>query len=148
MDDDDGFETAAATKAVLDYLELVAYRLMTALVTMNELPYVRFADSDAASIVATSLNKHFNIYQRNHPEFRPFGRSSTRGEDDISFGRRSTNYGEPPEPATLIIVDRADDIAPALMHDVTYSVCFVRSIYIAIIYAFFSFIISSLPFLA
>ena len=121
-DDDEANETAAATKTVLDYLELVAYRLMSALLALNELPFVRHSDSDAASIVATALNKHFNIYQRAHPDWRPHGRGNPRGEDDISLGSRAAATGEPPEPAVLIIVDRADDLAPALLHDVTYSV--------------------------
>lgn len=35
--------------------------------------------------------------------------------------------GEPSEPATVIIVDRVDDLAPALLHDITYS-CLVTDL--------------------
>lgn len=35
---------------------------------------------------------------------------------------RDGKPGEPPEPATLLVVDRLDDLAPALLHELVYSV--------------------------
>lgn len=42
-------------------------------------------------------------------------------DDDAAYARREVSSGEPTEPATMIVVDRLDDIAPALLHDTTYS---------------------------
>ena len=99
---------------VYDHLDVVAQRLMTALVGMNEFPYIRYAHSTRgiAEVVANSLKGELKQYRDMHPTFAPWGSAQAREE---------RKEGGPTEPATVIIVDRIDDIAPAVMHDLTYS---------------------------
>jgi hypothetical protein len=99
---------------VYDHLDVVAQRLMTALVAMNEFPYIRYSHSTRgiAEVVANSLKVEMKQYRDMHPSFAPWGSAQAREE---------RKEGGPTEPATVIIVDRVDDIAPAVMHDLTYS---------------------------
>jgi hypothetical protein len=99
---------------VYDHLDVVAQRLMTALVAMNEYPYIRYSHSTRgiAEVVANSLKTELKQYRDMHPSFAPWGSAQAREE---------RKEGGPTEPATVIIVDRVDDIVPAVMHDLTYS---------------------------
>lgn len=68
-------------------------------------------------------------YREEHPSFIPWGDPKGARDDDIlgPGARGVLRPGEPSEPATVIIVDRVDDLAPALLHDITYS-CLVTDL--------------------
>lgn len=119
---------ARAQRASDKHLDGVAFRVMTALVTLNEMPYIRYAASEdrrVAEQVALSLTKALATYRAMHPGFTPWG--TVRDDDMGGPGGRALRSGEPPEPATVIVVDRVDDLAPALLHDTTYS-CLVTDL--------------------
>jgi hypothetical protein len=113
----------AERNRVVEFLQLVGFRLATALVALNEYPYIRHTKSEATNITALALAKALNAYRKANPGWRPWGSPRPEEEEDISLpGRRQLGVNEPAEPATVIIVDRVDDIAAALLHDTTYSV--------------------------
>lgn len=124
----------AAQNKVYDHLDTVAYRLMTALVTLNEAPFIRYSSSPrgAAEIVARTLSKQLKVYRDEHPNFKPIGESNSSnnggyGDDDylgVAAGRNASANGRasgPSDPATVLILDRIDDLAPALIHDTSYT---------------------------
>lgn len=123
----EGHELEDARDAVFDHLDMVAYRVATACITMNEMPYIRFSASSRgiAEVVARSLAKSLKAYRDANASFRPYGDARPSDDDaDARYGpgaRTTRPAGEPPEPAVVLIVDRADDIVPALLHDITYS---------------------------
>jgi Sec1 family len=134
-DDDDAADKKSrdiAEKAI-DYLHSIAFKLFSACVGMNEAPSIRHSKSEAASVVAKEVHSLLNSYMRkNRDTFKPWGSDAATGrggaggrgsddEGDISLTGRRLSPGEPAEPATLIILDRMDDVASALLHDVTYS---------------------------
>ena len=112
-----------------EYLDLVAYRLSTVCIALNEHPHIRAAayrDDDGnrlgagyTSELAVLLESHLSAYKHEHPEWLPVG--STVGTGDNLDDRN----GAPPEPATLLIVDRVADIAPALAHSMSYEAMLV-----------------------
>jgi hypothetical protein len=105
---------------VFDHLDIVANRLMSACVCLNEAPYVRYVHSGRgiAEVVARSLSKQMKGYKEAHPSFRPWG--DPRREEEEGGGQRKYGVNEPPEAATVIVVDRVDDLAAVLLHDVSY----------------------------
>lgn len=114
-----------------DHLDTIAYRIMSACITLNEYPYIRYSQSSrgVSEMVARSLAKFLKRYREEHPSFIPWGDpKGARDDDVIGPGARGIlRPGEPPEPATVIVVDRVDDIAPALLHDITYA-CLVTDL--------------------
>jgi Sec1 family len=130
----EGKDLEQVRDSVFDHLDTVAYRIMTACVTMNELPFVRYAHSSRgiSEVVARSLAKQLKIYKEDHPSFLPWGdpRATVdqNGQELMgAMGGRILRSGEPPEPATVIVVDRVDDLAPAVLHDITYT-CLVTDL--------------------
>lgn len=99
------------------HIDLIAHRLMTALVCLNEDPYVRFSSNstELSRAVAESLVRQMRRYKEFNQSFRPHGHSGARNRQSVR-----PNEGDPLEPATVIIVDRVDDLAPALLHDTGY----------------------------
>jgi hypothetical protein len=91
------------------------------------MPYVRCVSSarGAAEIVAKSLSKQLKVYKDEHPDFKPWGDQANigKGSDGEMLagpGSRVLRPGEPPEPATVFVIDRADDLAAAVLHDISY----------------------------
>jgi hypothetical protein len=97
-------------------------RLASACITINEMPFIRFSHSSngIAELVAKSLNRCLKAYKAENPSFVAVG--DTRGLETAAAAGVKRAAGLPLEPATVIIVDRVDDLGPALMHDITYSV--------------------------
>jgi len=116
----EGAELEDLRDKVFDHLDTVANRLMTACVCLNEAPHVRYTHSSRgiAEVVARSLVKQLKVYKESHPGFRPVGDKSSADEE--GRGGRGARTNEPLEGATVIVVDRVDDLAPLLMHDVSY----------------------------
>lgn len=70
-----------------------------------------------AGRVAELLAKHIT----EHPEWAFWGKRDEDRDTDVRLAGRALRPNEPADRATLLIVDRADDIAAALMHDGSYS---------------------------
>ncbi len=113
----EGREADELRDSVFDHLDTVAHRLMSALVTANEYPYIRYTKSNRgiAETVARSLGRQLKQFREMHPSFTPWGDS--KAYEDPATGQRRLG---PPEAATVIVVDRVDDLTPAVLHDVTY----------------------------
>jgi hypothetical protein len=96
------------------HVNLVAHRLLMAMVSMDEAPYIRYVASDRgkAERVAVALAEQLDAYRDLHANWRPNGLSDKRE----GKGRRARALGEPGEPATLLVIDRIDDLAPVLLH--------------------------------
>ena len=124
----EGADLEEARDSVFDALDAVAYRLATACIAMNEMPYIRFSHSGRgiSEVVARSLAKALKQYRDDHPSFTPWGDARAYGDEGYGGSRRA-RAGEPSEPATVIVVDSVDDLAPALLHDITYS-CLVTDL--------------------
>lgn len=116
---------------VYDHLDTIAYRIMSACVALNEYPYIRFSASPrgVSEMVARSLAKFLKRYREEHPSFVPWGDPKGGRDDDVlgPGARGILRPGEPSEPACVIVVDRVDDLAPAVLHDITYS-CLVTDL--------------------
>jgi hypothetical protein len=121
----DDEELEAVRAKVFEHLDVVAHRLAMACVALNEVPFVRwsFSARGVSESVARETIKQLKAYREMHPGFRPWGDVAAREEarGGGGAGRAPLRPGEPPEPAVLIVVDRVDDLAPALLHDIAYS---------------------------
>jgi hypothetical protein len=97
-------------------------RILTALVAMNEAPFIRYEGGthDMAKRVADRLYKQLKTYRDVNPSWAPFGH--VRDEDFVLGSRDTTRQDDPREPATVIIVDRTQDLSPLLFHDTAYTV--------------------------
>ena len=103
----DDEELEAVREKVFEHLDTVAQRLMTAVVCMNELPFVRYTHSERgiSEVVARSLVKQLQQYRETHPGYKPWGDPRVH-EEGLSAASRVLRPGEPSEPAVVIIVDR------------------------------------------
>lgn len=126
------------------HLAQVAQGLAMALVCMNENPYIRFSanrqDRQLSEMLAESVADRLDAWKDAHPQWRPWGtggggkgggkkgRGGAGAAGALEEGEGGGRRGGGPrgagggdsedrvEAATLLIVDRLDDIAPALMH--------------------------------
>lgn len=118
---------------VLDQLVDIAHRFASAALAVNEYPHVRYVQSSrgVAEHVARSLVAKFREFRDTHPNFQPWGDNNNNrnnsNNDDNSSSSSSSNAknsskrsGSPNESAVVLVLDRVDDLVPALLHDVTY----------------------------
>ena len=88
-----------------DLTEIMARKLTTLCITLNEYPNIRYqASSQLAKIIATKLNQSLIEYKKANPDF------IVHGEDASSDRDRGQ----------LLIVDRIFDPVTPLMHEYTY----------------------------
>lgn len=115
-------QAQAAAMAGLSFLrDKVAFRLFSAVLALNESPYIRASSSDAAKTVAGRVAELLAKHITEHPEWAFWGKRDEDRDTDVRLAGRALRPNEPADRATLLIVDRVDDIAAALMHDGSYS---------------------------
>ena len=110
---------------VLDHLVDIAHRFASSVLTVNEYPHVRYVQSSrgVAEHVARSLVGKLREYRDTHPNFQPWGDRNNNNDDNsssTSSSNKNKRNGSPNEPAIVLVIDRVDDLVPALLHDVTY----------------------------
>jgi len=117
----------AAIRDIRELLDLVAFRLSTVCISMNERPYIRYhqprnenGERDGRSYpftLSTFLEAHLSAYGQAHPEWAPTGHKKAPSSTDTS---RVQKGNMPQEPATVLILDRVSDLASVMVHDLGY----------------------------
>lgn len=117
----------AAIRDIRELLDLVAFRLSTVCISMNERPYIRYhqprhEDGERSGrsypfTLSTFLEAHLAAYAQAHPEWAPTGhKKATAGTD----AHKAQKGNMPQEPATVLVLDRVSDLASVMIHDLGY----------------------------
>ncbi|CAE7349629.1 SEC1A, partial [Symbiodinium sp. KB8] len=116
----------ATQVALQERLDTIAFRLSTVCIALNELPHIRYfqrRDADGSSKgrcyplqLATQLQVHLDQYAAQHPEWTPVGKGAAPAASKRGSGAKNL----PTKPATLLVLDRVDDLGAVLMHDLGY----------------------------
>ncbi len=118
--------SSAVIRDIRELLDLVAFRLSTVCISMNERPYIRYhqprtEDGERQGrsypfTLSTFLEAHLAAYAQAHPEWAPTGHKKASSSGD----GRAQKGNMPQEPATVIILDRVADLASVMVHDLGY----------------------------
>ena len=108
----------AAIKQNFEDLNVVSHRLGTACISLNEMPVIRYSrKSAAAEFVAKEVQKMFDLTEGFNDTKR-----REAGEDSgfWYWGDGNDGHGPARRRASLIILDRTDDLLAPLLHEFTY----------------------------
>lgn len=101
-----------------EHIKIISHKLASVFMVLNNLPNIRFRNSEHSQ--SCSKEVAYQVAKELYKYRDTVGFTNSKNSKD-SFGNDKDLHNNFKNNCTLLIVDRIDDVVPALLHDFSYS---------------------------